>query len=442
MNRIAAIRIPRWVDGLWLLMLTLYIIAGVPLVPLHGDEATQTFMSRDFYYLFVEHDPSRLMYRDWNSIDGQAATEQDLRLKDGVVHRYLFGASAYFAGYRVEDLNNQWDWGAGWDWNHANGHVPARDLLLRARTVSALVLAVGMVALFGIAHAVGGRGAAYFATLLYATNPALLLNARRAMMEGTMTCFSLLVVLAGIWVLQSRHWWAYVLLGIFSGLAVASKHTAAVTVAAVFVACTLIYVHRAIKDKSHIPALRHIAALFATGILALVVFYALNPAWWSNPVARAVEVARIRAEFITAQQSTFGGYENIAARVSGFFWQTFGLQNMYAETTIDNFREHLADAIVAYEASPTSGFISGSPVVSFGYALITGIGFVALWRDKAVATEMRWLVGVWSVAMVLVTLLLTPLEWQRYYLPAYPPVMLMAALGLRRVIVAIGNRLT
>ncbi|MDQ7033687.1 MAG: hypothetical protein Q9P01_02290 [Anaerolineae bacterium] len=76
--------LPRWFDILWLLVLSAYILAGISLVPLHGDESTQTYMARDFYTLFVERDLSQLSYGAWDTLDGQAATEQDLRLKDGV----------------------------------------------------------------------------------------------------------------------------------------------------------------------------------------------------------------------------------------------------------------------------------------------------------------------------------------------------------------------
>src|SRR5215203_3684875 len=94
-QRFFSSKLPYWVDALWLAALAVYIMAGVPLVPLHGDETTQIYMARDFYALFIERDVSQLTYRAWDTLDGQEATQQDLRLKDGVLHRYLFGAAAF-----------------------------------------------------------------------------------------------------------------------------------------------------------------------------------------------------------------------------------------------------------------------------------------------------------------------------------------------------------
>jgi hypothetical protein len=447
MRRISISQLPRWFDAVWLALLAVYIMAGVQLVPLHGDETTQIYMARDFYALFIERDTSQLTYRAWNTLDGQEATRQDLRLKDGVLHRYLFGAAAYLGGHHAGELNEQWEWGSGWDWNHQNGHVPVDDLLFRTRYVSAAMLALGVVALFVIARQIGGRGTAYIATLLYAINPVLLLNGRRAMMEGTLTFLSLLVVLAGLWVVQSRKWWAYVALGLASGLAVASKHTGAVTVAAVFVACGLVFIYEALPSplnplshkrrgdfnadtKNRVPT-RQFVYLFAAGILSLLVFYTLNPAWWLNPMARAGNVSEMRLDFMQSQQDAFGGYETIADRLGGFWRQTFILQNMYAETDVDNFRENLADDIAAYEASGYGGLITSKPVLPLIFAGLTIIGMIALWFDRTVNAEIRFIVGIWIAAMLVLTILLTPLEWQRYYLPVFPAIMLLIGLGVR-----------
>jgi 4-amino-4-deoxy-L-arabinose transferase-like glycosyltransferase len=297
------------------------------------------------------------------------------------------------------------------------------------------MLAFGAVALFAIVHQLGGRIPAYVATFLYATSPALLLNGRRAMMEGTMTLFSLLVVLAGLWVLQSRKWWAYALLGLFSGLAVASKHTAAVTVMVVFLGCSVGLIHRASKDK------KQLIALFAAGILSLSVFYVLNPAWWTNPIERASEVSTIRLDFMQAQKDAFGTFENFGERLSAFFWQTFGLQNMYAETEIDHFKEHLAEAIPAYEASFFSGLVNhGLIIVPLIFMGLSIMGLMSLWLHPTVLIEVRWLIGLWVVGMIVLTLLLTPLEWQRYYLPAYAPMMLMVGLGVHFIITRIQHK--
>jgi hypothetical protein len=39
------------------------------------------------------------------------------------------------------------------------------------------------------------------------------------------------------------------------------------------------------------------------------------------------------------------------------------------------------------------------------------------------------MVAVWLVSALLAALLLTPIEWQRYYLPVYPPLMAVMGVG-------------
>lgn len=60
---------------------------------------------------------------------------------------------------------------------------------------------------------------------------------------------------------------------------------------------------------------------------------------------------------------------------------------------------------------------------------LTLVGFWALLRDHATSGAIRWVIGVWALAMFASTALLTPLEWQRYYIPAYPAVGLLASYG-------------
>src|SRR5690606_15042710 len=121
--------------------------------------------------------------------------------------------------------------------NQRTGHFPADDLLRAARWPSALLTAAGVVVMFALGREAGGRPAAYLASAYYALSPALLLNGRRAMMEGSLLFFSLLVVLAGVWFLRTYSWRTALLMGVAGGLALASKHTALFAVTVVFGGC-------------------------------------------------------------------------------------------------------------------------------------------------------------------------------------------------------------
>jgi len=433
---------------IWIVLLAGYVLAGVVDVPFHGDESTQIFMSRDYAYQFIDHDMSRLAYSD----DPVSLTEQQLRLINGTVNKYLIGLAWHAAGMRVNDVNEQWDWGADWNYNQQNNHAPSFELLIAARWPSALLLAAGVAVMFGLGKALGGKWTPYIASLYYALNPALLLNGRRAMMEGSFIFFSLLAVLVGIWLLQHPSMRRAILLGIVSGFALASKHTAVFTVAAVFASVIIYLVYQSARSEDDYSVVDYVLLPylgFAT-IATLGVFLALNPAWWGDPVARAQTVLQLRQDLLAGQTAVFGGYSNFADQLGGFFRQSLVVYPQYYE--VSGWEGYIADQISRYESSVWRGVSMGGSVI--GALFVCGIMAVGTWEmvspliplrlrkrwivddDEPITnahppiTGARWLVGLWALVMVLTTMFLTPLEWQRYYLPVYPAIGLVAALGV------------
>ena len=71
-------------------------------------------MSRDYAYQFLQSDLDRLRYSDTPISE----TEQELRLLNGTVNKYLIGLAWHVGGFTVDQVNEQWDWGADWNYNH------------------------------------------------------------------------------------------------------------------------------------------------------------------------------------------------------------------------------------------------------------------------------------------------------------------------------------
>lgn len=447
---------PRLLDALWCALLAAYILIGTPLIPFHGDESTLIYMGRDYFYQFVQRDLGLVMYSD----PPINPMEQDLRLINGTINKYTIGLAAHLNGFTINDLNNPYLWDTTYEYNLRAGHIPNDALLHTARWPSALFLALGVVFMFAIGGAVGGRLTAYLVSLYYALHPVLLLNGRRAMMEGSMIAFSLLVVLAGIYVIRYRAWWAAILLGAAAGLAVASKHNAAFTVFIVFAVCGVwLFIERwrdteraavaqqpesrekqAVRQnfalrRARVNALQKppFGLLIIAGIVAMLVFYALNPAWWGDPVARAQEVLQHRTALLDGQTATFGGYSGLADQIGGFWRQAFIALPQYYE--VADWEQNIGDQIARYEASIWRGVaIGGSTIGAILLLIACLIGAWRLLRDNEKSLAIRVLAGAWALAMVVSTGLLSPLEWQRYMLPAYPALGLLAALGTSEVI--------
>lgn len=422
------------IDVLWCVALAIYVLVGVPIVPLHGDEPTQIFMGRDFYYHLQSES---VAFTPWEELSGDEATEQQLRLINGTLPKYLFGMVAYARGYAIEDINQQWAWGSGWDWNHANGHVPDDDLLLSTRYASATLLTVAVIAMFGIGWTVAGRSVGYLASGYLALNPAILVNGRRAMMEGSMLAFTLLAVLVALWTIQQRRWWQFVLLGILSGLAVASKHTAVVTVAALFVSMGSAFLWQLWRDEKSSVRWRDFVTLFGAGVLSIAVFFALTPAWWHNPVGTLSTMLELRQDLLAGQTAFFGGYDTPLEQLAGFWEQAFIAQPDIVDNDFDSFETAQAERITAYQTSLWHGVSIGG--TWFGGVMLLCAVVIGSFRlmvsrwlifSSQIDYAHAWIIALWTVAMVVLTLILTPIAWQRYYLPLYPVVGLLGAMGV------------
>ncbi len=442
-------------DAVWLIALAVYVLAGRDKVPFHGDESTLIAMSADYFTLVHQRDLDPILY-DPTPADGIA---QHLRLVNGPVAKMAMGLVEDLDGWTIHDLNSPWVWEWSFDQNVALGHMPNWYLLRAARTSSALLLIASIVFLFEIARAVGGsRIAAYAATLIYTTTPAVLMNGRRAMMEGAHLCFMLLLVWVAILLVrrpERRIAWT-VALGVAAGLAVASKHTAAAVVAAMFVGIALLpgqdqkaspqsaqrKTREELERETGSP--REKLRIFFTRclwlVLAGIVFLALNPVWWSDPVHVPGEVLRQRRDLLDLQVQGYGGYQGAGERIEGLIKQAFYAEPQYYEVRV--WQEYIGDQITTYETTIWAG--RGGGLIWGGLLIVTsGAGLIVLirrWRESA-----AWLALVWTGIIAVALVILTPLAWQRYYIPIQPPVAILAGTGIgwivqRAITAAAGRR--
>ncbi|MCS7070730.1 MAG: phospholipid carrier-dependent glycosyltransferase, partial [Anaerolinea sp.] len=393
-------------------------------VPFHGDEATIIAMSRDYAYQFIDRDLNRILF----DAPGVTPWEQDLRLLNGTITKYAIGLSWHLAGFSAADLNEQWDWGGDFAYNAAYNHLPAPDLLRVSRCPPALFTVISAVALFALTWRLGGPAAAYPASALYTLNALLLINGRRAMMEGAWLAFTLLTLIAALaWAdalgARRRSGWGWAALtGFSAGLALAAKHTAAFGLAGMIAGMAAIAlsgaVQRRIAPLLHLPLIAGLAGL---------TFYVLNPAWWGDPLGRAALVLRLRADLLAGQSAAFGAFSSPVEALAAFF--RYGFSGMPQFYEVAGWEAFIGDPIAAYWASIWRGVdlgpVGGAIVLSLAVS-----GAIALLRQP----RARWIVGGWALAALASTLALTPLDWGRYYLPVVPVSALLAGLGLRALL--------
>lgn len=444
-------RVLLWIlNGLLLVLLGGYVIVGD--VPFHGDESMQIYMSRDYYDLVQTRNVDALLYRESVNTEIEALN-QELRIINGTVTKLTIGLAWDLAGYTVNDLNQPWYWGMPdeWSWNIANHGMPSDRLLRYARLPSTLFTALSIGVIFAITWVITHKyTASWVSALIYATYPAVLLNGRRAMMEGSYLFFSALVILSALKLseaatLRRRIIWA-VLLGLTSGLAVASKHTAVLTVVLAFMAVGVLPVvqRRASKEETtgELPLSTFIFPLCIAGLVAGGVFLALNPAWWSDPIQTAKEVLDRRQTLLDQQiagaKATGDDYDHLGQRLEQLAAQGLDTPRQYYE--VPYWADYIAGQIADYERGWLDGRSQGPLWTAVLLALLSaGIAdLVKWWRE-----EPAWIGLVWLVGTVVVLLIMVPLNWQRYYLPLFAPVSVVCGVGavyiitvLRRVTAA------
>lgn len=179
--------------------------------------------------------------------------------------------------------------------------------------------------------------------------------------------------------------------------------------------------------------------LIITVAVTIGVFLLLNPAWWDDPIGRAQKVLELREDLLAGQSAAFGGYPDITEKLTGFLRQALVALPQYYE--VDGWQNWIGDQITRYEASAWRGVsVGGSVAGAVALCVMMAAGFWSLIRERGIADSTRWVMGIWTIAMMLTTLLLTPLEWQRYYLPVYPAIGIVAALGADRMLQRLTRR--
>lgn len=420
-------------DALWLLALMAFVLAGAPAASFHGDEAMQIYMSRDYIAAFIERDPARLMVTPPYYIDD----DPWLRILNGSVNRYAIGLSWHLAGFTAADLPPRpgWDWGLDYARNVETGHRPAPDQMNAARLPSALMLALSVPVMFALGGALGGRLSALFASGLYALHPVILLNGRRAMMEGSLLLFGLLAVLAAVAISRRRQagkdgawgWWALLVLA--GGLTLASKHSGIVYVAGALGWILAAAGLQAARERSLRRLPTTIVKLAVAGGLIAMLFLALSPALWNDPPARLRDLIEQRQGLLDIQVAADPlAPTSLLQRLEGIILQPFLTPPAHYEVAAWAEAAPMVDEIAAYMASPVSGLQFGALGVPL--TLLAGLGLVALvWPRLRPPGEWQAGLLVWAAAAA-ASLLANPLPWQRYYLPWLPVAVLLAGVGL------------
>lgn len=407
----------KFLDGLIFSILALYILAGVRIAPIHGDESTILALSRDVFTI-AQSRAAELYYHEPPLGD---PAFQELRVLNGQLYPLSYGVLALLAGFQAVDLPQQWDWGAAYDFNVATGHLARPDVLYFARIWATWGLILSVAVLYRVARKlIRRRGAwvgAWVAAVIYVLLPAVLLNGRRANHEGWMLATLIAVLAVGLQLVQASprlassrfkaiygELWRWGSFGLVCGLAVASKHNNAFVV---------IIVTGSVLCFAKGNFVRRLAGLSIAAVFGAVIFIAFNPIWWNMPLQAPSVMYRQRVALLAGQTQAFERYADgvagIAARMQALV--TFPLGPAQYFEASPQWETWIGDQIRVYAASPFAGISLSLPLLMV-LALVGAVGFWVLPLTRA-----GFAFHICFVALLLSTLILTPIPWQRYYLP-------------------------
>lgn len=481
-------------DALLLALLSLYIFSGMKTVPFHGDESTLIALSLDWERLVYEDQVGEVVYHTYKPGTWQGI-EQFTRVLTGSLNPLTIGMVRDIVDYPAEKVNGYWVWGESeqdpyapymWFVNEDYGNLPSDRLLTLARIPSTLFTIGSVILLFLLMFQFSGkRFTAWVSVLVYATTPTVLVNGRRAMQEGAMLFFTMLVMLILFVVLKElsnrpTRWAGLTLkflgLGLASGFAVASKHTAVLVVAAAYLVLVLVFLFDdQIKKNLTSQTFRFLMNVFASGFLSVFVFFLLMPVWWDVPrlsflgglplvflslsldlkkifswlpglvglglfVSALVMSPNIGQTLLTPPVIILSEREQLAAGQASFV----GGMETLGEKTERLFKELFFADTEYFEAPRWAEYaVVGEQIRVYENRLMDGRGRVVLWDWLVMALFFLGLgslyqrkrsgfvifVLTWLILPTFVIWLTNFLPWQRYYLILLPQVAVLAGLG-------------
>lgn len=398
-------------------LVTLFYTLGIPEVPFHPDESTQLYMSQDWYSQL--RNPWELALQPGTPITNRVA----YRLLDPPFTRLWLGF--WLALTQNPPPDHDWDWSKGWEENVRAGALPHPNSLYIGRLSMVLLLPLGLLGIWKIGKALGGRRCAWIAFALLGSNALVLLHTRRAMAEGPLLAWNVIT----LWLLslpKVNPW----LVGLTTGLAFNAKYT---TLPLLGLALWILWL-RTSTPNHRWPWIKPFAIVL---VIFTLVSLTLNPVLWKHPLETLKQAIAAREHLLAAQISDFTKAnplmvaESIPDRIRNLLLQFYFAPPQTSEAA--NYAEILEASYQQYLSFPIynlmRGSIGGGLMLALTLLGILTIPFRQHRNPPSSITSISILIGG-TLLQSAVILGWLPLTFQRYYIPLIPYLVLWAALGL------------
>lgn len=394
----------------------------------HIDEAHKAGEAYYYHLFFEQRD---VEHSDWTQ-DFYARTNPP-------VGKYVFGAALAATGHAVRDHKLQHAFDEHWSNPEQLRKLVPDDVLRTTRRTSAVFGALICTAIFIMGYRTFGTAAGLIAVALLLGNPYFEKHTQQGLTDSILMFHLALIVPVGFWAagVLRRHWqsidpptmgrWATIVAatvivpGLAIALATASKLNGALTGFAYGGGLVLVSLQRPAATSLWRRLGLGLAVSLLAGILAVMLFVAINPYYHDHTFERLVQTFQTFRDWTLYQQISPGG-------------GAFCLQQKVSVVGHFALRS-------PYLPLPTYLGTAGMWLTVLGFssglvALVgTSLGLSVKAVDQADATshqrttDARMLLAWIAVCVVGITVWL-PLAWDRYLLPPYLAIALMTAVGL------------
>lgn len=382
-------------------VLGLRYLTGIGTAELHPDESQWIASSRVFEDYFSARFTS------------EQFAESYWTLTQPPLARYVIGLGRRMGGFTWVDLNRPWDFSVDEDSNARRGAVPSDGLLWWSRLPMALLAVVSAMIGFVLVRASAGLGAGGIWVALYAGSAYFLEQLRRAMGESSLlVCIALLLLACyrALLVLQARQsvlsvkgiMWLSAL-GAMAGAAGAAKLNG---LSALLVGVMVGIVSLTTLEK---PVFQKLLAACLAAVIVMVAsastFVGLNPYLWPDPLHRTRAMIEHRIDEMDHQQQ------------------------QRPDLRIDSLSKRVA--IIPAHVFQTYSAVSADKAFLVNLLLcVAGLWSLLAASMKAISLGSTAPAPMAILFVGLATAtppLLTPLDWDRYYLlPVFFTTLLMA----------------
>ena len=335
-------------------------------------------------------------------------------LTQPMVSRYMIALGRIAGGYDVDDLNIPWDFDATDSQNVLTGARPSPGLLWASRAMMAFLSVISGAILYLLVRQCAGAIAGYSFVGMYVGSEYLLTHLRRAMSEAPLLFFTTLALLCAARALtvaprrlgRAVAW--LLMMSVCAGLAGGAKLNGLALGFAAAVLCFVVAFRHRGRDVK-----RWRVAFLATLLVVAVtagIFILVNPFLYPQPSLRTIAMVLFRRWEMTNQaRHPEWRIPDFSARM---FIVPLRIFHDYPAVHIEFFNELLMLLGLFVLLRGTWRWLRGKESIAGGKGIKAGTGMAIL----VVA------------AVTALPPLLTPLDWDRYYM--YPVIFVSMSVSV------------